>query len=89
MEFRGPRAFGGTPVCLMVYVEDADSTFNRAISAGGKVLKPLENQFYGDRSGTLEDPFGHVWTIGTHVEDVSQEEVERRAAAMAKAEEKG
>ena len=81
-EFRGPRAFGGTPVSLMIYTSDADAMFKRAIAAGAKQLKPVENQFYGDRTGVLEDPFGHVWSIATHVEDVSDEEIRRRMAAM-------
>ena len=83
MGFRGPQSLGGSPVGLMVYVEDADEMFNRAIAAGSTVQKPLEDQFYGDRSGTLVDPFGHIWTIATHKEDVSPEELQRRMAAMA------
>jgi PhnB protein len=66
----------------MIYLEDVDTVFARALKAGGKSLRPLANQFYGDRSGTLEDPFGHVWTVATHVEDVAPEEIERRVAAM-------
>lgn len=81
--FRGPQSIGGSPVGLMVYVDDCDKMFNRAIAAGATVKKPLEDQFYGDRSGTLVDPFGHLWTIGTHKEDVSPEELQRRMAAMA------
>lgn len=82
MGYRGPESLGGTSVSLMIYVEDVDKKFNQAIAAGGKVQRALQNQFYGDRSGTLEDPFGHVWTISTHVEDVSPEEMNRRAAQM-------
>jgi PhnB protein len=78
MEHKGPESYGGTPVSLMVYVEDVDTRFSRAVSAGATVLRPVKNQFYGDRSGTLADPFGHVWTISTHVEDVSMEEISRR-----------
>ena len=81
MDARSPQSFGGTPVSLMVYVEDVDSVFKRAISAGAKELRPLQNQFYGDRSGTISDPFGHKWTVSTHVEDVSPEEMQRRMAA--------
>ncbi len=81
MDARSPQTFGGTPVSLMVYVEDVDSVFKRAVSAGAKELRPLQNQFYGDRSGTISDPFGHKWTISTHVEDVSPEEMQRRMAA--------
>jgi PhnB protein len=78
----GPRSLGGSTVGLMIYLENVDTVFARALKAGGKSLRPLANQFYGDRSGTLEDPFGHVWTIATHVEDVPPEEIERRVAAM-------
>jgi PhnB protein len=84
MGYRGPKAYGGTPVSLVLYVEDVDSMFPRAIAAGAKELRPLKDQFYGDRSGTLEDPFGHVWTIGTHKEDVAPDEMERRMAASMK-----
>jgi PhnB protein len=76
---RNPRALGGSSVGLMIYLENVDTVFARAIKAGSKSLRPVVNQFYGDRSGTLEDPFGHVWTVATHVEDVSAEELERRA----------
>jgi len=82
MGFRGPHSIGGSPVGIMLYVEDCDQMFNRAVAAGATVKKPLEDQFYGDRSGTLVDPFGHLWTIGTHKEDVSPEELRRRMAAM-------
>jgi PhnB protein len=80
MGFRGPKAIGGTPVSLMIYVENVDAVFPRAIAAGAKELRPVKDQFYGDRSGTLEDPFGHVWTISTHKEDLTPEEIGRRAA---------
>jgi PhnB protein len=80
--YRSPRALGGSPVSIMLYLEDVDRVFARAINAGAKSQRAVANQFYGDRSGTLEDPFGHVWTIATHVEDVPPEELERRAAAM-------
>ena len=81
MGYRSPRALGGSSVSILLYLEDVDAVFDRALSAGGKALRPVTDQFYGDRSGTLEDPFGHVWTIATHVEDVSPEELKRRAAA--------
>jgi PhnB protein len=82
MDIRGPRTVGGTPVTLHVYVEDADSVFDRAVQAGAKALRPVEDKFYGDRSGQFEDPFGHRWDVATHVEDVPPDELARRAAAM-------
>ena len=84
MGYRGPQTLGGAAVSLMVYVEDVDQQFQRAIDAGGKVKQQVTDQFYGDRSGTFEDPFGHVWTIATHVEDVSQDDLVKRAAATHK-----
>jgi PhnB protein len=82
MGARGPRAFGGSPVSMMVYVEDVDTTVKTALAAGAKLIRPVEDKFYGDRSGTIEDPFGHQWHVSTHKEDVPAEEMERRAAAM-------
>ncbi len=76
-----PAALGGSPVTLMVYVNDVDDVFSRALQAGAKVISPVENQFYGDRTGQFEDPFGHRWNVATHVEDVAPDEMERRAAA--------
>ena len=84
MGFRGPDSLGGSPVGLMIYVKDVDTQFAQALAAGGTVVKPLQNQFYGDRSGTFKDPFGHLWTIATHVEDVPPEEIAKRAADWAK-----
>ena len=84
MGFKGPESLGGTPVSLMIYVDDVDKIYPQAIAAGGKEVRPLQNQFYGDRSGTLTDPFGHVWTISTHVEDVPEEELAKRAEAAMK-----
>ena len=81
MGYKSPQSLGGSPVSIMIYVEDVDTVFNRAIAAGGKEQRPVKDQFYGDRSGTLEDPFGHVWHVATHKEDVSPEEMERRAKA--------
>ncbi len=78
----GPRSVGGTPVTISVYVDDVDAVFQRAVSAGAKELRPVENQFYGDRSGQFEDPFGHRWSVASHVEDVSPDEMARRAAEM-------
>lgn len=77
---KSPQSLGGSPMGLMLYVDDVDSVFTRAVTAGGTITRPLQNQFYGDRSGTITDPFGHLWTIGTHVEDVSEEEMKRRMA---------
>jgi PhnB protein len=83
MGYKGPKAYGGTPVSLMIYVEDVDTVYPQALAAGGTEVKPLTDQFYGDRSGTLTDPFGHVWTVATHKEDVTPEEIDKRLAAMA------
>lgn len=84
MGYRSPRSLGGAAVSTMLYVEDVDDRFNRAVAAGAQVQRPLANQFYGDRSGTLEDPFGHVWTIATHVEDVPPDEMKRRMESFTK-----
>jgi PhnB protein len=81
MGYKGPKTYGGTPVSLALYVEDVDGLFERAVAAGAKVLRAVQDQFYGDRTGTLEDPFGHVWTIATHKEDLTSEEMRERAAA--------
>ena len=75
MGYQGPKALGGTPVSLMLYVDDVDSVIPRAEAKGAKILQPIKDQFYGDRSGTLRDPFGHVWTVATHKKDVSPEEM--------------
>ena len=75
-----PKTVGGSPVTLSVYVEDVDSVFDRAVQEGAKPLRPVEDQFYGDRSGQFEDPFGHRWNVASHVEDVPPEEMARRAA---------
>ena len=84
MGILGPRSVGGTPVMISVYVEDVDSVFERALAEGAKSVRPVENQFYGDRTGQFEDPFGHRWSVATHVEDVPPGEMEKRAAeAMA------
>jgi PhnB protein len=81
MDARGPKSVGGTPVTLHVYVEEADAVFDRAIRAGATALRPVEDKFYGDRSGEFEDPFGHRWSVATHVEDVPPDEMEKRMAA--------
>jgi PhnB protein len=83
MSVAGPKTVGGTPVMLVIYVDDVDATFNRAVQSGATVVEPVENRFYGDRSGQIEDPFGHRWSIASHVEDVSPEEMGTRAAAAA------
>jgi PhnB protein len=82
MDARSPQAIGGTPVGLMLYLQDCDSVVAKAVSLGAKVVKPVQDQFYGDRSGTILDPFGHKWTVATHKEDVSPEEMQKRAAAL-------
>jgi PhnB protein len=84
MGYRSPQSIGGAGVSLVLYVTDVDARFNQAVAAGAKPLRPVEDQFYGDRSGTLEDPFGHVWTISTHKEDLTPEEIHRRAEAAMK-----
>jgi PhnB protein len=84
MGYRGPRSLGGSSVSILLYLEDVDGVFERAVKAGATAQRPVADQFYGDRSGTLEDPFGHVWTVATHVEDVSPEEMQRRAEAAMK-----
>ena len=84
MGYRGPRSLGGSSVSILLYLADVDAVFERAVRAGAKAQRPVADQFYGDRSGTLEDPFGHVWTVATHVEDVPREEMQRRAEAAMK-----
>jgi PhnB protein len=78
---RGPNAFGGSPVTLHLYVEDVDAVAARAVAAGATETRPIQDQFYGDRSGAFTDPFGHVWHIATHKEDVAPDEIARRAVA--------
>ncbi len=80
--YRGPKALGGTAVSLMIYVTDVDKIFAQALAAGATAQRPVADQFYGDRMGTLTDPFGHVWSIATHVEDLTPEEIDRRFAKM-------
>ena len=82
MDARSPQLIGGTPVMIHLYVEDADALVKRAVEAGATLQRPVENQFYGDRAGKVADPFGHIWWIATHVEDVPPQEIEKRAAAM-------
>lgn len=80
MGMRSPKAVGGTPVTISLYIDDVDGVFERAVQGGAKPLRQVENQFYGDRAGSFEDPFGHRWSVATHVEDVPPDEMERRAA---------
>ena len=82
--FVGPQTLGGSGMSLMLYVPDVDATYARAVAAGATARRPVADQFYGDRVGTLADPFGHVWTIATHVEDVSVDEAKRRMNALSK-----
>jgi PhnB protein len=80
MGIRGPKAIGGSPVTISVYVDDVDGVFQRALAEGATTTRQVENQFYGDRTGQFEDPFGHRWSVATHVEDVPSEEMAKRAA---------
>ncbi len=83
MGHRSPKSLKGTPVSLLFYVKDVDTAFERAIKAGGKVDQPVEDKFYGERAGSIIDPFGHLWTLMTHIEDVTTDEVMRRMAKFA------
>jgi PhnB protein len=83
-EYKAPQPGSGNPTSLMIYVPDVDKTFSQAVSSGAKSTRAVEDQFYGDRLGTLTDPFGHVWSIATHKEDVSEQEMQRRMAALPK-----
>jgi PhnB protein len=82
LDVRSPQSYGGSPVTIHLYVEDVDAVAERALDAGAKLLRPVEDQFYGDRGGKFGDPFGHVWWFATHKEDVSPEEMKKRAAAL-------
>jgi PhnB protein len=79
---RSPRSLGGSPVSIHLYVDDADAVADRAIAAGATVLRPVKDQFYGDRGGTVADPFGHIWHIATHKEDLTADELHQRAEAV-------
>jgi PhnB protein len=85
MGYSSATTIGATPVSLHLYVEDCDEIVKRAVAAGANLDRPVEDRFYGDRNGTIHDPFGHVWTVATHVEDVSSEEMEVRAKKAFKA----
>ena len=78
---KSPAALGGSPMSLALYVDDVDAAFSKAIMAGATEVRPVQDQFYGDRSGTLKDPYGYQWTLATHIEDVSEEEAQRRMEA--------
>jgi PhnB protein len=82
MDFRDPRSLGGTPVHLHMYVEDVDAVVEQAVGAGARLVRPVQDQFYGDRLGSVADPYGHVWHVATHKEDLSMEELRSRAAAQ-------
>jgi len=82
MGSKSPESLGGSPVSLCLYVKDSDKVFKNALDAGGTVIQPVDDQFYGDRSGTLKDPFGFTWMIGTHVRDVSEQEMQRLSNKM-------
>jgi len=84
MDCYSPQTVGGSPIFIHLYVENVDKITQQAIAAGAKVQRPVADQFYGDRSGSVIDPFGHIWNISTHVEDVAPEEIKRRQAAMMK-----
>jgi PhnB protein len=84
MNARSPQTIGGSPITILLYVEDVDAVVKKAEAAGAKIERPVENKFYGDRMATLTDPFGHTWHVATHVEDVSPEEMKKRAAAEAR-----
>jgi PhnB protein len=88
MGVRSPQSLGGTPVGICLYVPNVDELFKQAVDAGAKVERPVQDQFYGDRSGTVIDPFGHKWTIATHIEDVSPEEMGKRMAAWSASQKK-
>jgi PhnB protein len=80
MGIYSPQHYGGSPISVLIYVENADATVNAAVAAGAKVTRPLKDEFYGDRAGTVVDPFGHQWYVHTHIKDVSPEELQRAAA---------
>jgi PhnB protein len=84
MGYRGPRSLGGSATIILLYVPDVDARFAQAVAAGAREQRPVQDQFYGDRAGTLVDPFGHVWTIATHTEDVPPRELQRRFEAKVK-----
>lgn len=88
MGARSPKTIGGSPTAIYLYVDNVDAIGDRAVTEGAKMVRPIEDKFYGDRSGTLEDPFGHIWHIATHKEDVPEDELKKRASAFMKQHEK-
>lgn len=82
MDIKAPESFGGSPVGIHLYVKDVDATAEQAVKHGAKIVRKIEDQFYGDRSGSIEDPFGHIWFIATHIEDVSESDMQKRMEAM-------
>jgi len=88
MGVRGPQTVGGSPMAIYLYVDNVDAVTDRALTQGATSVRPVEDKFYGDRSGTIQDPFGHVWHLATHKEDVPEEELKKRAATFMKQQEK-
>jgi PhnB protein len=84
MGMRSPQALGGSPAAIYLYVDNVDAVADRAVTQGAKTVRPVEDKFYGDRSGTVQDPFGHVWHLATHKEDVPEDELRRRAETFMK-----
>ena len=84
MNIRGPATLGGSPVSILLYVDDVDAQFSQAIAAGAKEQRPVKDQFYGDRSGSLVDPFGHIWSVATHKQDLTPDEIQTRFEAVMK-----
>ncbi len=82
MQARSPKALGGSPIFIHLYVKNVDATIAKAVSAGGKLLRPIDNMFYGDRCGIVADPFGYMWNVSTHIEDVTPAQLKKRAAAL-------
>jgi PhnB protein len=80
MGAKSPQTIGGSPVSILLYVEDVDAVIRKAVAAGAKIQRPVEDKFYGDRMGTVDDPYGHVWHVATHTENVTPEEMKKRAA---------
>jgi PhnB protein len=83
MGAKSPQTIGGSPVSILLYVEDVDPVFRQAVAAGAKIQRPIEDKFYGDRMGTVDDPFGHIWHVATHTKDVTPEEMKKAAAELA------